>query len=69
MHRISEIFCKLRSFMDLLTATIKVEAQNQGIDASSVYETKSMGLGNDVKNLVILISNEGDKSQNVGDQN
>jgi plastocyanin len=52
----------------LLTDTIKVEAQNQGIDASSVYDTKSMGLGNNIKNLVILIPNEGHESQNIGDQ-
>ena len=43
-------------------------AQNQGIDASSVYETKSMDLGNNIKNLVILIPNEGHESQNIGDQ-
>jgi hypothetical protein len=45
-----------------------VEAQNQGIDASNVYETKSMDLGNNIKHLVILIPNEGHESQNIGDQ-
>ena len=54
--------------MNVLTDTIKVEAQNQGIDASSGYETKSMSLGNNIKNLLILIPNEGHESQNVGDQ-
>jgi hypothetical protein len=54
--------------MNVFTDNIRVQAQNQGIDASSVYETKSMSLGNDVKNLVILIPNEGHESQNIGDQ-
>ena len=54
--------------INVLTDAIKVEAQNQGIDASSVYETKSMNLGSNIKNLVILIPNEGHESQNVGDQ-
>jgi len=54
--------------MNVLTDAIKVEAQNQGIDASSIYETKSISLGNNIKNLVILIPNEGHESQNVGDQ-
>jgi len=51
-----------------LTSTLKVEAQSQGIDASSVYETKSLDLGNNIKNLVILIPNEAHESQNIGDQ-
>ncbi len=54
--------------MNVLTDAIKVEAQNQGTDASSVYETKSMDLGNNIKNLVILIPNEGHESQDIGDQ-
>ena len=54
--------------MNVLADAVKVEAQNQGIDASSVYETKSMDLGNDIKNLVILIPNEGHESQNIVDQ-
>ena len=54
--------------MNVLTDAIRVEAQSPGIDASSVYETKSMGLGNNIKNLVILIPNEGHESQNIGDQ-
>jgi len=54
--------------MNVLTDAIKVEAQNQGIDALNVSETKSMSLGNNIKNLVILIPNEGHESQNVGDQ-
>ena len=54
--------------MNVLTDAIKVEAQSQGIDASSVYQTKSMDLGNNIKNLVILIPNEGHESQNIGDQ-
>jgi|SRR5918996_4034667 uncharacterized protein (UPF0333 family) len=47
---------------------IKVEAQSPSIDASNVYETKSMDLGNNIKNVVILIPNEGHESQNIGDQ-
>ena len=54
--------------MNVLTDAIKVEAQSSGIDATSVYETKSMDLGNNIKNLVILIPNEGHESQNIGDQ-
>ena len=53
---------------NVITDAIKVEAQSHGIDASSVYETKSMDLGNNIKNLVILIPNEGHESQNIGDQ-
>ncbi|HZD35549.1 MAG TPA: hypothetical protein VE130_10120 [Nitrososphaeraceae archaeon] len=44
------------------------EAQSSDIDASNLYETKSMSLGNDIKNLVILIPNEAHESQNIGDQ-
>ena len=53
---------------NVITDLIKVEAQSSGIDATSVYETKSMDLGNNIKNLVILIPNEGHESQNIGDQ-
>ncbi|MGH9974959.1 MAG: cupredoxin domain-containing protein [Nitrososphaeraceae archaeon] len=53
---------------NVITDVIKVEAQSSGIDATSVYETKSMDLGNNIKNLVILIPNEGHESQNIGDQ-
>jgi len=42
--------------------------QSQDIDASNLYETKSMGLGNNIKNLVILLPNEAHESQNIGDQ-
>jgi len=45
----------------------KVEAQTPEIDASNVYETKSMTLGNNIKNFVILIPNEAHESQNTGD--
>jgi hypothetical protein len=54
--------------MNVLIDAIKVEAQSPGIDAASVYETKSVDLGNNIKNLVILIPNEGHESQNIGDQ-
>ncbi|MGA7369112.1 MAG: hypothetical protein WBX01_08280 [Nitrososphaeraceae archaeon] len=47
---------------------IKVEAQSPGIHASKLYETRSMDLGNNIKNVVILIPNEGHESQNIGDQ-
>ena len=46
----------------------KVEAQSPGIEASNVYKSKSMDLGNNVKNVVILIPNEGHESQNIGDK-
>ena len=68
------------SFRILLTATIVVTisffflnvstdivAQGSDIDASSVYETKSMTLGNSIRNLVILIPNEAHESMNTGD--
>jgi plastocyanin len=54
--------------MNVLVDAIKVEAKSPDIDATSVYETKSMDLGNNIKNLVILIPNEGHESQNIGDQ-
>ena len=53
---------------NVITDTIKVEAQSSDMNTSNVYETKSMDLGNNVKNLVILIPNEGHESQNIGDQ-
>ena len=50
-----------------LTDANNVEAQSPDIDASKVYENKSMALGNNIKNLVILIPNEAHESQNTGD--
>jgi plastocyanin len=55
-------------FISVFADATKVEAQTPDIDASSVYETKSMDLGTNIKNLVILIPNEGHESQNIGDQ-
>ena len=55
--------------MNVLPDAIKVEAAAKPRnDASSVYETESMDLGTNIKNLVILIPNEGHESQNIGDQ-
>ena len=53
-----------------ITDAIKAMAQSPSGsgDASSIYETKSMDLGNNIRSLVILIPNEGHESQNVGDQ-
>jgi hypothetical protein len=51
----------------LLTDDMKVEAQSPEIDASNVYETKSMTLGDNITNFVILIPNEAHESQNTGD--
>lgn len=65
---LAAVMTTIPSLMSVLTDAIKVEAQSPNIDASSVYETKSMELGNNIKNLVILIPNEGHESQNVGDQ-
>ena len=68
MLGIATVMATIPVITNVITDTIKVEAQSPGIDASSVYETKSMDLGNNVKNLVILIPNEGHESQNIGDQ-
>jgi plastocyanin len=68
MLAIAAIMTSMPVITNVITDTIKVEAQSPGIDASSIYETKSMDLGNNVKNLVILIPNEGHESQNIGDQ-
>ncbi len=68
MLAIAAIMTTIPVITNVITDTIKVEAQSSGIDASSIYETKSMDLGNNVKNLVILIPNEGHESQNIGDQ-
>ena len=68
MLAIAAIMTSMPVITNVITDTIKVEAQSPGIDATSVYETKSMDLGNNVKNLVILIPNEGHESQNIGDQ-
>ena len=50
-----------------LIDVMEVEAQSPEIDASNVYETKSMTLGENIKNFVILIPNEAHESQNTGD--
>jgi plastocyanin len=68
MLAIAAVMASIPVITNVITDTIKVEAQSPGIDASSIYETKSMDLGNNVKNLVILIPNEGHESQNIGDQ-
>ena len=68
MLAIAAIMTSMPVITNVITDTIKVEAQSPGIDASSIYETKFMDLGNNVKNLVILIPNEGHESQNIGDQ-
>ena len=68
MLAIAAIMTSMPVITNVITDVIKVEAQSSGIDASSIYETKSMDLGNNVKNLVILIPNEGHESQNIGDQ-
>ena len=41
--------------MNVLTDDIEAEAQDQGSDASSVYDTKSMGLGNNTRTLIFLV--------------
>jgi len=68
MLAIAAVMATIQVITNVITDTIKVEAQSPGIDATSVYETKSMDLGNNIKNLVILIPNEGHESQNIGDQ-
>jgi hypothetical protein len=56
------------TIVNVITLSLEVKAQSPGIDATSAYETKSTDLGNNIKNLVILIPNEGHESQNIGDQ-
>ncbi len=68
MLAIAAIMTTMPVVTNVNTDAIKVEAQSHGIDASSVYETKSVDLGNNIKNLVILIPNEGHESQSIGDQ-
>jgi plastocyanin len=69
MFLVATFLLTIPVIMTVLTyAPIKVEAQNPDIDASNVYDTKSMSLGNNVKNLVVLIPNEAHESQNIGDQ-
>src|SRR5918996_2089576 len=53
--------------LDGLTSTIKLEAQSLGVDASNLYDTKTLALGSNIKNLVILIPNEAHESQNPSD--
>jgi hypothetical protein len=50
-----------------LSHAINVEAQSTDNDASNIYQTKSMSLGDNIKNLVILIPNEAHESQNIAD--
>jgi hypothetical protein len=47
---------------------LKAQSTSSGVDATNVYDTKSLDLGNNIRNLVILIPNEGHESQNIGDQ-
>src|SRR5262245_31507568 len=68
MLAIAAIMTTIPMIANVITDVTRVEAQSSGIDATSIYETKSMDLGNNVKNLVILIPNEGHESENIGDQ-
>jgi hypothetical protein len=54
-------------FLNIPTDPIEVIAQSTDIDASNVYETQSMSLPNNIKNLIILIPNEAHESMNTGD--
>ena len=65
---IAAIMTAIPVVTNVITDAIKAMAQSPSSDASGIYETKSMDLGNNIKNLVILIPNEGHESQNVGDQ-
>jgi plastocyanin len=65
---IAAVMVTIPVITNVITDNIKVEAQSPDMNTSNVYETKSMDLGNNVKNLVILIPNEGHESQNIGDQ-
>jgi plastocyanin len=53
--------------LDGLTSTIKLQAQSLVVDASNLYDTKTLALGSNIKNLVILIPNEAHESQNPSD--
>ena len=68
MLAIAAVMTSMPVITNVITDVTKVDAQRSGIDATSVYETKSMDLGSNIKNLVILIPNEGHESQNIGDQ-
>jgi hypothetical protein len=50
-----------------LSPVISVEAQSTDNDASNIYQTKSLSLGDNIKNFVILIPNEAHESQNIAD--
>jgi plastocyanin len=68
MLAIAAVIATIPVITNVITDNIKVQAKNPDMNASNVYETKSMDLGSNVKNLVILIPNEGHESQNIGDQ-
>lgn len=57
-----------QSFATIQTDTNAGTDQVPNINASSVFDTHQMMLGNNFKNLVILIPNEGHESQNIGDE-
>jgi plastocyanin len=57
-----------QSFATIQTDTNAGTDQVPNINASSVFDTHQMVLGNNFKNLVILIPNEGHESQNIGDE-
>jgi len=52
----SEVFAQTDSSSDTNTAGVNVQPN---ISAESIFNTKTMTLGNNIKNLVILIPNEG----------
>ena len=68
MLAIAALIATIPVITNIIMDTIKVKAQNPDMNTSNVYETKSMDLGSNVKDLIILIPNEGHESQNIGDQ-
>ncbi|WP_458718729.1 hypothetical protein [Candidatus Nitrosocosmicus sp. R] len=52
----SEVFAQANPFSDNNTAGVDVQPN---INAENIFNTKTMTLGNNIKNLVILIPNDG----------
>jgi hypothetical protein len=63
IYALSETQKQVYSTVD--SSILQQDQQQQAqpnLSASSMYETKTMALGNNIKNLIILISNEAHES-------
>src|SRR6266487_4282521 len=53
------------SSSSLISTALAIDQQQPNIDASNLYQTKTMVLGKNIKNLIIEIPNEGHEMPNA----